>query len=114
MSKEYSKRWHDDPKNADKILTQRLGKYGITAEQYNKMLAEQNGVCAICGRPPKTKRLHVDHDHKTGKIRALLCMMCNTKLGIIEHPKKIYLDYIKKWSEIQLAKNPKNRFLSKS
>lgn len=101
MSKEYSKKWHNDPKNANKILTQRLQKYGITAEQYNQMFATQDGVCAICGRPPKTKRLHVDHDHKTGKIRSLLCMMCNTKLGIIENPKKEYLDYIKYWSVAQ-------------
>ena len=52
---------------------------------YNKRFKEQNGVCAICGRPPKTKRLARDHNHLSGKPRGLLCMMCNHKvLGIIE------------------------------
>jgi Recombination endonuclease VII len=41
------------------------------------MLAEQGGGCAICGAEPKTKRLHVDHDHKTGAVRGLLCFRCN-------------------------------------
>ena len=44
------------------------------------MLAEQGGGCAICGAPPKTRRLHVDHDHKTGEIRGLLCYRCNKAL----------------------------------
>lgn len=48
---------------------------------YNEMLARQGGVCAICGLMPKNKRLHVDHDHKTGKVRALLCNGCNTGIG---------------------------------
>jgi recombination endonuclease VII len=44
---------------------------------YAAMLAAQGGVCAICGNPPKTRRLHIDHDHRTGKIRGLLCFTCN-------------------------------------
>jgi hypothetical protein len=44
------------------------------------MLADQGGHCAICPRPPTTTRLHVDHDHKTGLIRGLLCWWCNRKL----------------------------------
>src|SRR5262245_55114238 len=44
-----------------------LRKYGITIEQYDLMLAAQNGVCAICGKPrPEGRTLHVDHDHETG------------------------------------------------
>lgn len=49
----------------DKQTSQRLLRvYGIDLDQYNLMLAEQGGKCAICGRPPGDKRLHVDHCHK--------------------------------------------------
>ena len=41
----------------------------------------QGNCCAICGAKPKGRRLAVDHDHKTGKVRGLLCMFCNTGLG---------------------------------
>jgi len=52
-------------------------KYGITPEQYDAILAHQKGVCAICERPPKKNALCVDHDHKTLKVRGLLCFQCN-------------------------------------
>ena len=61
--------------------------YGITGEQFNEMLEGQNGVCAICERPETTTRmgklrpLCIDHNHKTGKIRGLLCSNCNQALG---------------------------------
>lgn len=57
-----------------------LKKYGITGSQYELRLLNQGGACAICRRFPKTKRLCVDHDHKTGQVRGLLCYMCNRKL----------------------------------
>jgi len=47
---------------------------------YDELLAQQNGVCAICGHPPKTKRLNIDHDHKTMEVRGLLCHKCNRAL----------------------------------
>jgi hypothetical protein len=53
-------------------------RYGITAEHYDRMLAEQNGVCAICCEAPA---VHVDHDHVTKRIRGLLCFNCNGALG---------------------------------
>jgi len=49
-------------------------------ETYDRLLAEQGGVCAICGNPPKTRRLSIDHDHKTGAVRGLLCFQCNRAL----------------------------------
>ena len=56
--------------------------YGITLEQYDCMLVSQDGVCAICRKPCKTgRKLAVDHDHKTGNIRGLLCQSCNVMLG---------------------------------
>ena len=55
-------------------------KFVITLEDYEVMLAEQNSVCAICGGKDN-KKLAVDHDHKTGKVRGLLCVNCNHLLG---------------------------------
>lgn len=62
-------------------------KYGIGIDEYDAMLVSQGGVCAICSEPPKVgfnKRLHIDHDHVTGKIRGLICMHCNHSLERIE------------------------------
>ena len=61
-----------------------LYKYGLTLEDYEQLEADQNHVCAICRKPRSTKRcprLFVDHDHKTGKIRGLLCHHCNAAIG---------------------------------
>ena len=57
-------------------------QYGITVGKYEEMLSEQGGVCAICRSAPKPgRRLHVDHDHETERIRGLLCFTCNNALG---------------------------------
>lgn len=53
-------------------------RYGITVEHYDRMFADQNGVCAIC---KEAAAEHVDHDHKTGRVRGLLCFNCNGALG---------------------------------
>lgn len=52
-------------------------KFGITVADYDAMFKAQNGVCAVCGRPPKTRRFAVDHNHSTHKVRGLLCSYCN-------------------------------------
>ena len=62
-------------------------RYGLTEKQYEQMLEQQGGVCAICRRKEaRTLRgtlcaLSVDHDHQTGAVRGLLCYACNTSLG---------------------------------
>lgn len=58
--------------------------YGMTLGQYDEMVENQNGVCMICEKPEINRRLSVDHDHKTGKVRGLLCCRCNFALGIVE------------------------------
>jgi hypothetical protein len=47
---------------------------------YEAQLARQDGHCAICPNTPKSRRLHIDHDHQTGKVRGLLCYPCNRLL----------------------------------
>lgn len=70
-------------------------EYGISLEQYEALLGEQAGVCAICHRPPSgenhvNRYLHVDHDHVTGKIRGLLCHPCNVAIGLLgDDPERI-------------------------
>lgn len=62
-------------------------RYGISIDDYNTLFQTQNGCCAICKRPEsevvntKYKHLHVDHCHKTGNVRGLLCPKCNALLG---------------------------------
>lgn len=59
-------------------------KYGLTREQFEAMNAAQDGRCAICRTDEpggRGKRFHVDHCHKTGKVRQLLCNACNHVLG---------------------------------
>lgn len=83
-SKESIKRWRHKNKDylKDKIYKQ---SYGIGLKEFYKILAEQNGKCAICnikliiGRAKYSA--HLDHDHQTGKIRKILCLMCNHGLG---------------------------------
>lgn len=59
--------------------------YGISIDEYSKMLAIQGGVCAICKRPPKGNRLLcIDHNHDNGEIRGLLCDGCNRGIGFLE------------------------------
>lgn len=80
----YRVRWAED-KRRKNLLT----NYGITIEQYDEMLAAQDGRCAICRRPetkrgPKggTRRLSVDHVHDgTQRVRGLLCLSCNSGLA---------------------------------
>ena len=63
-------------------LKNQLRKYGITLDDYNQMLDDQDGVCAICQNEcPTGRRLSVDHDHETGEVRGLLCHGCNLGLG---------------------------------
>jgi hypothetical protein len=66
--------------------------FGLTEAEYDDMLRHQGGVCAICHKPPKGRtHLPVDHNHKTGEIRGLLCILCNTALlGFIGEDPSLY------------------------
>ena len=66
---------------AQYLLARRLVKHGLSIDDYESLLSIVPG-CAICGELPKDKyALHIDHDHKTGRVRGLLCNSCNTGLG---------------------------------
>lgn len=82
---ESNKKWKK--KNPDKLLTYKLkSKFGLTLEDYRVMWANQNNSCAICWKPGARhiKTLHIDHNHKTGKVRGLLCNECNLGLGLFK------------------------------
>lgn len=79
-----SRNW--EKRNRDKISLKweirKLKQYGLTIEHYNKLLLQQNNKCAICEQNcPTGKKLAVDHNHQTGKVRGLLCHHCNVGLG---------------------------------
>lgn len=60
--------------------------YDITPEEYDRLWKLQKGVCAICsGDSPAGRRLSVDHDHETEKVRGLLCVECNSAIGFMDH-----------------------------
>jgi hypothetical protein len=79
--------------------------YGISIDDYDKLLELQNGQCVICGKTGSSVRsLAVDHNHKTGKIRGLLCIKCNVWVGDLEKNPEIFgkiKSYLQKHNEIQ-------------
>lgn len=65
---------------ADEKAPWRWAKLGFTLPEYEAMLTAQDGHCAVCPAVPKNRRLDVDHDHRTGKVRGLLCHTHNRRL----------------------------------
>lgn len=62
-----------------------IAKLGLTVDDYVEMLKDQGGVCAICKRgEPSGRRLAVDHNHHTKKVRGLLCRSCNMGIGLLQ------------------------------
>lgn len=59
-------------------------KFKMFPEDYDALVKKQNGLCAICNQPPKSRRLDVDHNHKTRKVRGLLCNRCNLAIGLFD------------------------------
>lgn len=60
----------------------KLKRYGLTQQEYFILLEKQNNLCAICKNPKTQNRdWHIDHCHKTGQVRGILCHYCNLMLG---------------------------------
>ena len=98
--KEYDKRWYQENKEKSYEYTLKK-KYGITYAEYEKMLTEQKGLCAICGKtePTENRRLAVDHCHRTGKVRSLLCGKCNKAIGLLDDDPELMkkaIEYMRK------------------
>jgi hypothetical protein len=70
-------------KTYEEQRVQRIRAYGITVEDFDRMLEEQNGGCYICGQTDANRALSIDHDHATGKVRGLLCSNHNRALGLL-------------------------------
>jgi len=82
--------------------------FNLTPEEYQALVIAQNGVCAICKRAPdaaekRRKNLCVDHDHKTGKKRALLCHPCNVAIGLLQDSIGIMMSAIIYLSDYKVA-----------
>lgn len=79
------------PKGIDRLFELRLKKYGLTTPQYEAMLSEQRGRCALCNEPLGSGWV-IDHCHLTMRIRGLLHTKCNSVLGLVnEDPKRLEL-----------------------
>jgi hypothetical protein len=96
----YKKQWRKN--NPDSSRNTQLKKcFGITLCDYNQMLESQNGVCKICKQKCSSgKNLAVDHCHKTGIVRGLLCGNCNKALGLFQESSEIVKmasEYIKQF-----------------
>jgi Recombination endonuclease VII len=95
----------DNPEEHKRIdFKNDLKKYGLTTEDYNRMFKNQNGCCDCCGQTSENFRrgLHVDHDHTTGQVRALLCTQCNPGLGYFKDSVErleMAIKYLKKFKK---------------
>ncbi len=87
--------------NTDKVNASdrkyHLSKYGLTPEDYNRMFEQQAGKCQGCERHQSefNRRLVIDHNHKTGKVRGLLCVPCNLILCYAKDKAKVLNNLIK-------------------
>lgn len=69
-------------RNRDAIWAADLRRlYDLSPEDYAQLFERQSGACAVCREKPSAQRLAVDHDHNSGRVRGLLCRVCNTALG---------------------------------
>lgn len=62
----------------------RLARYQLSVEIFQALWIAQSGLCAICQRNLAEEKYHIDHDHCTGQVRGLLCVACNTGLGLFQ------------------------------
>jgi len=75
-------------------------KYGMSLDEYDAFIFAQSGKCAICGKFPGVRGLVVDHDHKGGNVRELLCTRCNMALGQVDDSIDILwkmIMYLRRW-----------------
>jgi hypothetical protein len=99
--KEYCKNWAKSPIGKLSKKKYRLKRYfNLTIEQYNEMRKNQNYCCGTCGKSELEagRALDLDHNHTTGKVRGLLCNLCNQTIGLVKENIDILnkiIDYLK-------------------
>jgi hypothetical protein len=105
-SREWQRIFRRTPEGKRHVRKMNLRKYGLSLDDYDAMVTQQQGVCAACGQPETASNqfgvipLSIDHDHETGKIRGLLCMRCNWALGFLgDNPERLrmLLQYMEKY-----------------
>lgn len=101
MSENKKKWWADHhEENLRKLKERNLqSRYGLTLEQIDEMVIDQNHKCAICEVPLAETRRVIDHDHKTDKARGILCACCNAGLGMFRDDVAVMakaIQYLKK------------------
>lgn len=95
---EYARKWRKE--NSDKVKNNDLQRrHGITLKEYQQLLENQDGVCAICKRLCEHFSLAVDHDHSTGTVRGLLCSLCNRGIGLFRDDVSILQEAIEYLSQ---------------
>lgn len=100
IAKKKNEHYH---KNREKYLELERARlylklYKISVLDYDNMFLKQDGKCYICKSPnpgPRQRHFNVDHCHNTGKVRGLLCLSCNTKLGWFEKYQQNIFEYLK-------------------
>lgn len=81
-------------------------RYGITLQEKELMFKNQNGLCALC-KEKIIGKICVDHDHKTEKIRGILCNICNIGIGLFNDDEKklqLAINYLKRWNNYKNLK----------
>lgn len=111
--KSYQRNLKNKRKNAKPLEITRIdyikSAYGITGEEYFNLIKKCKDKCEICKKDNKNgfgtqNRLNVDHDHKTGKVRGMLCNRCNTALGLLYDNIEILkaaIKYLKKFNNYE-------------
>lgn len=95
-----NKKWREENKEQDALvmLKARLKrKYNLSIKEYETLIESQNNSCKICGIHAKNNikgKLYIDHCHTTGKVRGLLCMKCNSALGLLNDDKTLVQNLI--------------------
>lgn len=85
--KSYSKKYYQKQTSSDPDFFKKvniMSRYGMTMKDWARMFSEQGESCAICNESPEGEQWSVDHCHKTGKVRGILCRKCNTGLGAFD------------------------------
>jgi hypothetical protein len=76
-----------------------MQKYGIGADEVDELIQRQGGLCAVCG---EREAKQVDHDHKTGAVRGIVCLLCNAAMGAFHDDPDLIrraIDYVKEHSD---------------